>query len=351
MKKVTLPKSMEPQARRFAEIHCELLGLGPRDNSYPQEYKQGFYNFCYEAYMHSLSPSGQMGQNPSKKMVHAQYDKAFKKLFDEMKLPKEMRVNILNQIKSIVVSLTNVYLTIHSNDPDNVNAPFVTQVKGKSELRVPMAEWDKTIGKLVKKEKTLRGTRLVADSLRPGKFHVVSSSGYRTKKGEKIKSKLSSTEYKPKTSGNYKELVKVEKARYTKGYVLTMAIVTVHNFLVMNLPFKPMSKELLPSITDEEFANDEKLYKKLIKPEIKEDFIKNVIRFFDPSMNFKKAVLVKKDKSKPVVKELPDTFHTLSELNEALREMPIAKNYRVKDGKKNIYYLEVWDQKLSLIHI
>ena len=73
MKKITLPKSMEPQARSFAEVHCELLGLGPKDKAYSEEFKKAFYEFCYEAYMHSLTPSGQMGQNPRSAKISNKY--------------------------------------------------------------------------------------------------------------------------------------------------------------------------------------------------------------------------------------------------------------------------------------
>jgi hypothetical protein len=82
MKKVTLPIWMKELAHEYASLECELAdnNYSGRKKNNPKKnklnakkkkelYQQSFYEYCKEAYEHSLSPSGNLRNNPTTPVV------------------------------------------------------------------------------------------------------------------------------------------------------------------------------------------------------------------------------------------------------------------------------------------
>ena len=110
MKKITLPKHMKPQAELFAKIQTELMGLKKGTSAYDKAMKDAFYNFCYEAYSHSMTPSGQLGQNPWTKDVREKFiTKAVEQINKRKGLSGSEKKRLNSQLKKIIAILSQFY--------------------------------------------------------------------------------------------------------------------------------------------------------------------------------------------------------------------------------------------------
>lgn len=323
VKKVTLPKHMKPQAQHFAEIHCEILGLGKKDRGYTKEFKKAFENFCYEAYMHSMTPSGQLGQNPSTPKIAEKYIGSFDKLVAEIKVPKENRAMLVGQIKSVIISLTHAYLTIHQ-DEINIDVKGGSDDKGKLK-GFHMVDWPDGSQTLVRKWK-----------------------------GGKIdKTKHSSFEYTADMEGQYDKLVQVEKNRYSRTFIATVITMTVFKLITATLGTKNIiSRNYIPSLDDADLEgtpeSDKRLFAKLKEEKTRMTFIQNVAKAVDINIGMKNLIVVEK-KTRVFLKDLEEftaTFdsnqdayfesHGDSDTNKSYFQLATSKNKKNKTRSSHI---------------
>jgi hypothetical protein len=119
---IYLKKSTEKLADFFAHTKTQLMGISPDDKNYNRWYKKYFKQFCEEAVLHSMTPSGELKANPIASAVKSEFtvdpviDKHFRGSQAQAKVLK-------HQIDSAIQSLVSAFLQIR----------FGTQAKNSKE--------------------------------------------------------------------------------------------------------------------------------------------------------------------------------------------------------------------------
>jgi hypothetical protein len=290
-KTVMLPKHMEPQARLFAEIACELEGLTPSSSQYKKIYKQAYYDFCLEAYKHSLSPSGELGANP--KAGHASsitkdHMMAVNKMTDiwAEKLPKDAREKITTRLRSSITNLTHLFFEVQKS----------YNTKGRGE---------------------------------------------KGKKGrEARKTHASDYEITSSMKGDYGQMAQVMIRLYERNFmatVITMAIYGVFSADYANT--QEMLSTFIPEIKNSDWENPKRLYTKLRKKENRDQFIRAIVYHLPLGELMPKGQKVYKlAKGKPSV--MPEQKERIlkSKLNQIASEILTGTNLKSKKDSDGSYY-------------
>jgi hypothetical protein len=117
-KTVILPRHMENQAKHFGKIAADLSGFNEKSQEYKDAYLSGVYEFCYEGYNHSMTPSGELGANPATpRIAKNSYDVllTFLDVVNDLR-PKQKRftnavmASYKRRVRAALTSLTHVFL-------------------------------------------------------------------------------------------------------------------------------------------------------------------------------------------------------------------------------------------------
>jgi len=116
IKRVVLPSEMEEQAMHFGEVHAEISCHPFGSPEYKDAYGRGFYRFCHEAYTHSMTPSGNLGANPSTPRISKNnYDVMLNWVDDLGKkkgFTKKQITDSKAQIRTAITILAHQYLNL-----------------------------------------------------------------------------------------------------------------------------------------------------------------------------------------------------------------------------------------------
>ena len=231
MKKVTLPKHMKPQAELFAKIQTELMGLKKGTSAYDKALKDAFYNFCYEAYSHSLTPSGQLGQNPWSPPVQKRFiQKSVNKIKDRKGLSGSEKKRLQAQLEKVTTVLSQLYFW-----------SWGYNVKGKGR---------------VKDKKGGRGS----------KTNTVTKTSY------------SDFEF---TSGmTQDQKINVYRNIYRRIYIASLFTLAISSILAIDFNEQGadvINENLMPSLNSEILSDPKKLIKLLSSEDTKSEFVQRIM--------------------------------------------------------------------------
>jgi hypothetical protein len=114
-KTVVLPIHMKDQAKHFGEISGDVSGHPQGSPEYNDAYKKGFYNFCHEAYTHSMTPSGLLGANPTPRISKKNYDSMLdwvRPIARVKGLTKKQEEDMIRQLRTAITIITHQYLML-----------------------------------------------------------------------------------------------------------------------------------------------------------------------------------------------------------------------------------------------
>lgn len=109
--KVYMKKNTEELAKFFADMKTQLLGVNPEDSNYKKYYNKFFKQFCEEALLHSMTPSGELKSNPIAGAVKSEF--SLDNIVDKHFKGNQATAKILkHQVDSAIQSLTSAFMQI-----------------------------------------------------------------------------------------------------------------------------------------------------------------------------------------------------------------------------------------------
>lgn len=111
---VAVSENMDAMAGFFADMSCLQEGLKAGTKEYEKCFSASKQRFLEEAFLHSLTPSGEIGANPLPQKLRANLgiDKLVKKYFSGSREESEI---LTNQINSALNNLSSAFMQIRLN--------------------------------------------------------------------------------------------------------------------------------------------------------------------------------------------------------------------------------------------
>lgn len=231
MKKITLPKHMKPQAELFAKIQTELMGLKKGTSAYDKAMKDAFYNFCYEAYSHSMTPSGQLGQNPWSPPVQKRFiQKSVNKIKDRKGLSGSEKKRLQAQLEKVTTILSQLYFW-----------SWGYNVKGKGRVR------DRKSG-------------------RGSETNTVTKTSY--------------SDFEFQSGMSQEEKIKVYRNIYRRIYIASLFTLAISSILAIDFGEEGadvINENLMPSLNSQILNDPKKLIKLLSSEDTKTEFVQRIM--------------------------------------------------------------------------
>ncbi len=109
--KVYFKKSTEELADFVAHMKTQLMSINPEEKKYQKYYNEFFEQYCEEALLHSMTPSGELRANPIAGAVKSQF--SFDPIIDEYsKLDANKNKVIKHQVDSAIQNLVSAFMQI-----------------------------------------------------------------------------------------------------------------------------------------------------------------------------------------------------------------------------------------------
>jgi len=126
--KIHLKKSTEKLADFFAHSKAQMMGYSQDEPDYNKHYKKYFNEFCKEAVLHSMTPSGEIKANPIASAVKKEFsiDKVIDTHFKGTQTDAKI---IKHQVDSAIQSLVSAFMQIRfgANLKSKNGAPSVIE--------------------------------------------------------------------------------------------------------------------------------------------------------------------------------------------------------------------------------